>query len=287
MSFTNIKSIVDAEIAGKTRYTTWRKAPTLTTAAGFWFDLSMSPGYPSPQYYAATPLNTIAMAQSTDGGLWHGQNVSPEYKYIRRITSLTTTNTVASCPMMLLDYLMFYPFFDEGTTDIQYTTNTGNVTLPRYSTGVGVKIMAVSQAAQAGGATFVVSYTNQNGVPGRTTPSIKLGTQGVAGTICTSAAATVDCLSPFIPLQWGDTGVRSIESLTFATTDIGLLALVLVKPICQMSMRGVDAPVEIEFPRDFPYLPKIIDDAYLNFILSPNGTVASANIFGDISYVWG
>jgi hypothetical protein len=39
-----------------TQYVTWRKAPHPTTVTGNWFDLSMTPGNPSAQYYAASPL---------------------------------------------------------------------------------------------------------------------------------------------------------------------------------------------------------------------------------------
>lgn len=34
--------------------------------------------------------------------------------------------------MILLDYLMYYPLIDEGTTDEQFMTNT--IPLPRYPT---------------------------------------------------------------------------------------------------------------------------------------------------------
>lgn len=44
-------------------------------------------------------------------------------------------------------------------------------------------------------------------------------------------------------LQDGDNGVRFIESATFGGTgDIGLVALVLVKPLASLSLRGIDAP---------------------------------------------
>lgn len=35
--------------------------------------------------------------------------------------------------MVLLDYLMYYPLVDEGTTDTQFMTNS--IPLPRYPTG--------------------------------------------------------------------------------------------------------------------------------------------------------
>lgn len=63
---TKFKDIIDAFNRGQTRYTTYRKVPTQTTVTGVWYDLSMSPGNPIPQYYAATPMIGIPLRQSTD-----------------------------------------------------------------------------------------------------------------------------------------------------------------------------------------------------------------------------
>ena len=49
-------------------------------------------------------------------------------------------------------------------------------------------------------------------------------------------------------LQDGDTGVRTVDSITFnGVGDIGLISLVLVKPIATHYIRGIDAPVENRF----------------------------------------
>lgn len=80
-------------------------------------------------------------------------------------------------------------------------------------------------AAGAGGAvvSFICSYTNSDGVAGRTTRAVNLTTQTVTGTIASTASATAGCNGPFLPLQSGDSGVRSIQSVTFTSaTDVGL-----------------------------------------------------------------
>jgi hypothetical protein len=188
---------------------------------------------------------------------------------------ISTTATAVPLPLILCDYLLFYPFVDMSITDPQTLTNT--VTLPRHVSGAGVQIMAVEVAGQsgAGNPRFSVTYTNSNGVAGRQTPFVACNTQTVNGTIITSAQATVACAGPFLPLQYGDTGVRSIQSVTFQSSDIGLIALVLVYP--QWSRA---------FP-DFVTLPIIEDDAYLNLICCPNGTLAAAPLHGYLTTVWG
>ena len=78
--FGNAKQMADAQDAGKYLYASFRKQATQTTGAGVWFDLSMSPGNPAPNYYIGSPGVFTRMAQSTDGGLRHGGNVNCNYK---------------------------------------------------------------------------------------------------------------------------------------------------------------------------------------------------------------
>jgi hypothetical protein len=283
----NFADLVAAENDGKFWFSTWRKTPTQTTGAGIWFDLSMSPGNPVPNYYAASPNIAIALKQSTDGGIPHGGAVAPFKKYLKQITALTTTAAAVPLPMILCDYLLFYPFVDMSVTDPQAMDNT--VTLPRSISGKGVQIMPVEVAGQTGigNPQFFVNYTNSDGVAGRQTPNVACNTQVVNGTIITSAPNLAQSAGPFLPLQAGDKGVRSIDSVTFLTADVGLIAFVLVEPIENTSIRTIDAPVERVCVTDACDLPVIEDDAYLGLICCPNGTLAGAPIHGTITTVWG
>jgi hypothetical protein len=283
--FRNVRELILAEeYFGNRQIVSFHKTPTQTTATGFWFDLSMSPGNPVAQYYAATPLVATAMARSTDGGLNHGGNVTPSKKYLRKATIMTTTSTVVPCPICICDYLLYYPFVDQSVTDPQPLTNS--TTLPRYTDGKGVQAMAICVAAQVGGQSFSINYTNSDGVAGRVSPNIMITTQAVNGTVITSATATSSACGIFLPLQAGDSGIRSIESVTMNGVDIGLMALVLVKPIAQLSIRGIDSPVEIDYLKDFTQLLEIKDDAYLNFVVMPSGTVSGSRIMGMLEFVW-
>lgn len=284
MSISNVAQIVAAYDAGQSFYATWRKTPTQTTVLGPWFDLSMSPGNPVPNYYAATPLNSVAMAASTDGGIPHGPAVSPKTKYLHKFMAMCQAGACLPFTAILCDYLLYYPFVDMSVVDVQSLT-TGT-TLPRYADGVGVEMMAVLVAPQLGGSTFSVTYTNQAGVSGRTTQVLRCNTQVVNGTIVHTSSATVNAIGPFMPLQGNDTGVRKIDSVTFATGDVGLLAFVLVKPIATVNILDITAPVEKDYLIDFNTCPVIQDDAYLNLICCPGGTLASAGFNGEIQTYW-
>lgn len=286
MGFRNIATLIDAcEQYGQCRTYSWRKVPTQTTASGIWFDLSMSPGNPVPNYYAAAPLISKRLAQSTDGGIFHGANVAPMTKHLTRITAISTTTTAVPLPMILVDYLLYYPFIDMSVFGESQPMVQGE-TLSRYTDGRGVQMMAVEVAAQIGGSQFFVTYTNQDGVAGRVTPTVTCNTQVSTGTIISTAPATAGCAGPFLPLQQGDTGVRSVDSVTFVTGDVGLVTIVLVKPLASLCIHDITAPVERDFFIDGVTLPEIEDDAYLNFICYPSGTLASAQILGTAEYIF-
>jgi hypothetical protein len=286
--FKSIKNLVESEVdLGQSHYATWRKSPTQITTSGVWFDLALSPGNPAPFYYASAPYESVGIYRSINGGMNHGQNVSPAKKVLRKVMALATAATALPLNIKVLDYLMYYPFIDESLDgEEQLMTNTA--TLPRFTDGKGVQIMAVVVAGHATGLTqsFVCSYTNQDGVSGRITTPVFLNNQFVNGTIITTSLATVGTAGPFIPLQSGDSGVRSIESLTMTGSDVGLMTLVLVKPLGQMSIVGIDAPVEVDYLKDFSHLPEIQDNAYINLICCPVGSLAATAIHGEITTSW-
>lgn len=288
MGFKNLKALTDAYDAGQFQITSWRKQPTQTTASGIWFDLSMSPGNPVPNYYAAAPIQAKVLARSTDYGINHGPAVSPKTKHLKQLMAVSVTATAAPLPMILCDYLLYYPFVDMSISGGEFQPmDNGTASLTRYTDGAGVQIMAVEVASQIGGAQFYVTYTNSAGVAGRVTPTLTCNTQVVNGTLVTTAPATAGTAGPFLPLQDGDTGVRLIEGVTFlGAGDVGLITLVLVKPLAYHSIQEITAPAERDFFLDFPSMPRVYDDAYLNFICHPVGTLASAQITGLAEFVW-
>jgi len=281
----SFKEIADAEEDGQTFFSSWRKQPTQTTAAGIWFDLSMSPGNPVPNYYIGASGVFTPLSQSTDGGIPHGGAVAPLKKMLRVFEAQSATATAAPLTMWLCDYLGFYPFIDESITEEQAMNNS--TPLPRYADGGGVMMMPVVVAGHIGGQTFKVKYTNQDGVADRWTPRHAMGTQIVNGTIISSAGSVANSRAPFMALQEGDKGVRQVDAVLFeGTGDIGLISIAMVKPIAKHHIRGIDAPAERDYLTNNSELPIIEDDAYLNLVSLPVGTLASAPIFGYIKTLW-
>lgn len=285
MSIVNTKQLIDAELEGRVRNYFWRKTPSQASTAGLWFDTSMSPGNPPAQYYIGGILNATVLARSTDGGLYHGPNVSPSTKYLRRITTATGTATALPMVMILCDYLMCYPFVDTSVTEQQDMVNTN--TLTRYTDGKGVMVMAVLTNAGTGGQNFFFTYTNSDGVSGRTSQTVRMNAGTAIGTIVTSSVSTaLQSGNPFIGLQDNDAGVRSIESVTMLGGDVGLFALVLVKPLMVTAINEITAPYEKDALLIGGDVPRIYDDAFLGFICQPRGSLAATALVGDLKVVW-
>jgi len=281
----NTKQLIDCELEGRVRQYVWRKTPSQASTAGIWFDTSMSPGNPPAQYFIGGILTATVLARSTDGGLQHGANVSPSTKYLRSVTCMTGTATALPMPMILMDYLMVYPFIDTSVLEQQDMINTNSLT--RYTDGKGVQVMAVLTNAGAGGQQFRFSYTNSDGVSGRTSQTVIMNAATAIGSIVTSSVSTANQSgNPFIGLQDGDTGVRSIESVTMLGADVGLFALVLVKPLLYTQIFETTAPYEKDALLIGGQIPRIYDDAFLGFLALPRGTLAATALVGDIKVVW-
>jgi hypothetical protein len=288
--FIKFSSVTDAYDAGRVTRAGFRKAISATTATGVWMDMGMTGGGPPPNYYASTPLTWATLSQSTDGGLYHGGNVSPASTHLKSLliqSSVVTTATPST--WVLCDYLGYWPFIEQiGSQEL---VGSG---LTRYTDGVGVQAMVVNQASAAGGATFSLNYTSPAG-SGRTSKTMKCNTSTNIGNIMTTMPVQTATYSssPFVGLQDGDTGILSVQTVDWVQEDVGLLALVLVKPIAQISLEPVSSGPTIYPPseKDFAIdavgtLPVIQDNAYLNFIAHPANTFATAVVWGMIETIW-
>ncbi len=229
--FRNVAQWAAAPDAGRYHLTTFRKAvASAATVANDFVDYTYFAGNPPANFYASAPLEAATVE------LLRGINV-PQIasQYLKRITVMSaaasaTGTTNQNQRLLLADYLLYYPFVDTDAVGEQQDM-VQSASLPRYATGAGVQIMAVAQSASSTVGTFTVSYTNQAGVPGRTSSPAYTKVVSGGGTLVSSTTNAVDGSQPFIQLQAGDSGVRSIESVTFSAAGGGLLCLALVKPL--------------------------------------------------------
>lgn len=280
--------IIDAENMGRVRQYDWVKNVNQVTAQGIWYDLTGASGNPrAKQWFDAAPLAAQQIKQSTDGGIFHGGAVSSlgMKKYLRSVKALCASATPLPMSLMLCDYLLYYPSIEDGNTDPQTMDNT--LPLPRYADGKGVQMMAVTISSRTGGQQFQVSYTNSDGVAGRTTAAVTQNTAAAPGSITTASTATNSGGNPFIPLQDDDKGVRQIDSVQMLGADTGFFALVLVKPLLQTVIREIDAPYDKDALLFANEMEEVQDDAYISALALPNGSLTGLAVRGNMRTIWG
>lgn len=144
-----------------------------------------------------------------------------------------------------------------GTVTTAQTTNLPTAALTRYTDGVGV-MMALTIYTHVGttATTVTASYTNQDGTSGQVSPSVFIG-----GTNYRNAGQMI-----LLPLQVGDTGVRSVESVTvLATTGTaGNFGVTLFKPLAMICADGnTSMSKDLISGGLLGGLPEIVDDACL------------------------
>lgn len=278
--FKNLRDFNAALTGGRYHWAQIRKAPSQATIAGWWSDLSMAAGNPKPNYYASTPL-TAAVLDGQDG-IFHGANKDPQTMHLTGMGLVSPTAGFVG-QFTLCDYLLFYPFVDGDETSAQAMTNV--VTLPRYTDGDGVQVMAVCVAPTTGSGTFNFEYINQAGNP-KTSPTQILSTTAAnIGQIATSQQA-IGGTGPFLKLDSGDTGVRSVTAVNILVPNGGLLCMVLVRPLGNLAIREINTMSEIEYVSKRAGCPRIYDGAYLNLLCNTSATIAAGTLAGWFSFAW-
>ena len=297
MGFDNIRQWPDAENAGQSWITGFRKAPSsVATTTSAWTDYSYYAGSPPANFYASTPLEA-SVVDPTRG--IYVPTVSPATQHLRNLklmsaASSATSTTNARQGLILADYLLYYPFIDtDAVGEQQDMTNT--VTIPRYEGG---QVVAVSQSTASTTGQFTFTYTNENGVAGRVSQNHFTFAVGAGGQVVASSVGSAASYHPFCSLQAGDSGVKSIESVTFTAAGGGLMALVIVKPlmtayVTQEARRTTSGNLESygacnEFAAMIHNRPaRIIDGAVLNLLAAGyGGSLASSFLVGLVETTW-
>lgn len=285
---TGVRALSDAYETGAT-WTSWvhkTGGPTSGTA-GRWCDASMGAGIPKYNAYVGGQLAATALNNEGNAGIYLGPTpASGLTRHIAATQLQSTSTTLAPAFFVLADYLLFYPLIDGDSTDQQDMYNTA--TLPRYADGAGVQCMVVVTTPMAANAIATVRYTNQAGVSGRTSSFQVIASTNV-GVIASSSnvSGAAGSVSPFIPLASGDTGIRSIESITLSSGAGGFFALVLVRPLVHLQLRENVTATEVVQLLQRATLPRVFDGAYLNFLYITNSTGTPVTLRGFVEFAWG
>ena len=286
---TSSDGILASQAAGKKCRTDFMKLTNVACTAGRYYDLSLAAGHPVQNLYAGTNLTFVPLSDTDGKGIWHGGNVSTDIKHILNLGVNSTVATALGSNFDLVDVLGYYPLTTNTITTAQTLINT--LSLPRFTDGAGVRAYIVATSTMgAGTPSITMTYTNQAGVAGRTMPvTVSTVSAAVQGTIVHSDPSA-NKYFPFLPLASGDTGIRSIQTITLsATMTSGSMALVLCKP------KEVKAPLTlagsygmVNTVSQIPAFPRVYDGENLNILYYPSqATVTATPMIGFLETVWG
>lgn len=284
MAFRTMKEMVD-KIEDQNWSFDFRRISPNATSAGIWFDYSMATPIPKQNSYFSTALEAKALLYK-DGIISGPDCASDEKKYLKMISAQCS---VAPLNLMLCEYLIFYPGISgDDIAEEGITLDNSTASIPSAFNSVkDIQVMLVAQGSYTGGAQFYINYTNQDGVAGRISEVCTTNTFGIYGSILSSGVDDRQ-FGPFIPLQRGDTGVRSVEKVFWLTPNGGIAALVLVRKAGILDIREVNHPAEKDFFTDMGLLmPEIKNQTYINFLGLANATVAAAPCYGTVEFCWG
>jgi len=265
-----------------------RSGPAL--AANIWADMSYAAGNPAANYYAAAP--TVSAKLSTLDGIDVGPNPAAGLtKYVHKVLVMPPSGTnVGITEFMLVDVCLYYPFVD-GDGAGQAMTQLA--VLDRYN-GEGCRVMVVSQGAGVSTSTVDMTYTNSAGVPGRVSTATLnfVAAPGSLASCTPSGTAYAFPCGPFMPLQHGDTGIRSIETINVLSSAGGIAAFVIVRPLVTLGgfearVSGIAAPIEVDTLIDRGQLQKIENGAYLALLARGTTAGTPAITSAEITTIWG
>lgn len=197
------------------------KVGTVAEAAGVWHSLAFATGMPGVWSTGSPGLNGRATdgTSAADLGCVSIKNPATGTNYLTGFSGAATTSLFLS----LLDVLWVNTGLVVTTLTAQAITPASLPARDQVGTsngeGVSAGILVTTATTNAGAITnTTISYTNQSGTAGKTGTISSFPATAVAGT-----------LVPF-QLATGDTGIRSVQSVTLGTSyAAGAISLVLFK----------------------------------------------------------
>jgi hypothetical protein len=255
---------LDGVISGMRLPDYYLKVGATMEAAGVPHSLFYTSGMPGAATANAQALGGVALTTgcATCSGQMPFQNPGSGNSYLARLSATCTTNGT----LILADRLWHNDTIAETTTTGQTITSA---TWPARdidasTNGNGVLVAIEVSTATTNGAAIAnttLTYTNQAGTGSRTATITSFPATAVAGT--------------FIPFQFqaGDTGARSIQTLTLGTTyGGGTIHLVAYRIIGQVEcIANVGAAIDAVSGG----LPRLFNDTVPFLIFIPSATTAT------------
>ena len=294
MAIQSIDQLVAAISAGKTTRYDWNKITGgAAYALGRWYDFSSLGGLPVANAYPGTALTWVTCDEATGNGtqifgIPHGGNVSTDIKHLLNLSAWTTAATGVPGTLMLVDIQGYWNGINMNTLSAQ--TLLGTPTL-RYTNGAGCRLFLTARATTGAVAhNLSVSYSNTVPTAGRTLPVTVACTASAIVPHIVHSGTAANNYGPFLPLASGDTGVSNVATVTLsaASGTASTAALVLCRPLAQITLSVVGLMTEKDLLNQIPSMPVIKDGACLAWLYGAGAATAASTTFaGGNEFVWG
>ena len=134
-----------------------------------------------------------------------------------------------------------------------------------------------------------IGYTNSAGTAARATPTtLPIGNTAAAVTSIVYSGTGSGKFGPFMPLQAGDAGIRSVQSVNLSASYLsGVLNLVLCRPLLTLPITTLGVTAERDLVNQFMSMPKIYDGACLTWLmLAGAATPVGSPLSGHLEFAW-
>ncbi len=274
--FTSYDQIVNAlTVSGYGRRNTFQQTLPSTTVANIPHSMWAATGIPTAGgNTSAGKANGRVLTKATAGAHPFSNAPASRTQHLTGMGAFTLTSTTGT--LLLADRIADCNIAaNEATGSF---TGTGLVATSRLaattSPGDGCQIwLEVTTALGAGATSFTFTYTNQLGTGSKTTPSISLVASAIVGRSATAGL--------WVPLASGDTGVRSIESLTLTGGTTGNLNVCLVRPLLYLPLPSAGIISDRDCVMEMPGLDRLYDDSCL-FLIVTTTSAATASVAGEV-----
>ena len=294
MAIQSIDQLYAAFSAGQTERTDFNKITGAAAyAAGRWYEMLSLGGYPPATTYPGTALTWQTCTGSAgDGttrfGIPHGADVTPLIKHLSTMAAWSTAATGVPSVLQLVDVQGYWPGINMNTLSAQTLLGTP---AHRYTDGAGCRLaLAARSTTGATAHNLSLSYTNSGSTSGRTLPVTVACTASAIVPHIVHSGTAANNYGPYLPLASGDTGVKSVQTVTLsaASGTASTAVLLLVKPLAQIPLSIASLMTEKDFWNQLPSAPQIKDGACLGFLLGTGAAVAASTTFaGALETVWG
>lgn len=270
-AITNYDGIINGRANGMGQDVTMY-ASSQTSVATQWHSIIRSTTkFPAGTFAPANIPGGTATNRATTGSLSIGLS-NPSGTDVKYLITVGFTSSSSINMLVLADILVAAGNINANSNTSQ-TVNT--TALTRYTGTAAAGNLLTFEVTTALGATasnLTVTYTNSGGTNTRSTGAQAMTTSAIVGRLQPTT------MGPYTPLQAGDFGVRSVESLIFsAAMGAGVMNLYIYRPLHFLPGVGSNVYVERDSTVQIDGLTELVkgSDSELGFLtlfVLPQGT---------------